>query len=684
MAGREQDKGRSGRHPPPPESHGRGKKMSASRGRGLWPWLARWSLVAAIWGGLGLAAVAAYFAYDLPDLKALHVVERRPSVALLAHDGTLVATYGQLYTEPVRLRDLPKSLSAAVIATEDRRFYHHYGIDPIGLARAVYVNLRGGRLTQGGSTITQQLAKNVFLTPERTLKRKIQEVLLAFWLEARFAKDEILELYLNRVYFGAGAYGVEAAAQRYFDKPARALNLGESAMLIGLLKAPSRFAPTADLKTAQGRAAQVLANMASAGYLTAAEAKAAQARPAQLARSRQPVRGARYFADWVLDDVSDYVGRPADDLIVVTTLDMRLQQAAERAVEARLARQGDRLQAEQAALVALDLNGAVRAMVGGRDHRDSPFNRATQARRQPGSAFKLFVYLAALESGIRPDDSFVDGPVAVGNWRPRNFDNGFAGTVSVREAVARSINTVAVQVTERVGRRRVIEAAHRLGIAGDLAPHPSLALGTAEVTLLELAGAYTALANGGFGVLPHGIVEIRTRGGTVLYRRAGSGRGAVIDARVAAGMHDLLAGVIDHGTGRIARLDRPAAGKTGTSQDFRDAWFVGYTGSLAAGVWVGNDDGQPMKRVTGGGLPAEIWRDFMLDALKGEPAQPLVARGAGPSGEDKSLWQKIIAQFGRVGGSGSGESAPAPRRRPAFGTPDYPDNDPTRRQLGLP
>ena len=682
MARQEQDKRRSGRHSAPASPGSRGKKRSNAASHRLLPWLARWSLVAAIWGGLSLAAVAAYFAYDLPDLKALHEVERRPSVTLLARDGALLATYGQLYAEPVRLRDLPKSLAAAVIATEDRRFHSHFGIDPIGLLRATYVNLRTGRLIQGGSTITQQLAKNVFLTPERTFRRKIQEVLLAFWLEARFSKNEILELYLNRVYFGAGAYGVESAAQRYFAKSARDLDLGESAMLIGLLKAPSRYAPTADLKTAQARASQVLANMAEAGFLTAAEARAAQMRPVQLARSRQPVRGARYFADWVFDDVSEYAGRPVDDLVVVTTLDMRLQQAAERAVENPLARRGDHLQVEQAALVAVDLNGAVRAMVGGRDYRESPYNRATQARRQPGSAFKLFVYLAALESGVRPDDTFVDGPIAVGNWRPRNFDNAFAGSVSVREAVARSINTVAVQVMERIGRRRVIDAAHRLGITGDLPPHPSLALGTAEVSLLELAGAYATLASGGQGVLPHGIVEVRTRGGKVLYRRAGSGGGNVIDTRVAAGMHDLLTGVIDHGTGRAARLDRPAAGKTGTSQDFRDAWFIGYTGSLAAGVWVGNDDGQPMKRVTGGGLPAEIWRDFMLDALKGEPAQPLVVRDMAPGDDDRTLWQKIIAQFGRSGGGADG--APAPGRGSTFGTQNYPDNDPTRRQPGMP
>jgi penicillin-binding protein 1A len=631
--------------------------------------LGRIGLVAGIWGVAAALVLGAWFAHDLPDVRGLYTIDRRPSVTMVAADGAVLATYGELYAEPVRLAEMPRALPQALIATEDRRFRWHFGLDPLGFARAMYVNLRAGRLVQGGSTITQQLAKNVFLTPERTLKRKVQELMLAFWLEAEFSKEQILELYLNRVYFGSGAYGVEAAAQRYFDKSARQLALPESAMLIGLLKAPSRFSPAADLKTAQARAGQVLANMADAGFLPVAEAQAATARPAQLARSRQPSRNVRYFADWVLDDINDYIGRRRDDLVVVTTLDARLQAAAERAVEGGLEKNGERLGVAQAALVAMTPDGAVRAMVGGRDYRESVFNRAAQARRQPGSAFKLFIYLAGLEAGIGPDALFDDAPISIGRWEPKNYEGSYAGQVSVRQAVARSINTVAVQVAERAGRRRVIEAAERLGITAELKPHPSLALGVTEVTLVELAGAYAAVAGGGIGALPHGIVEIRTRGGEVIYRRAGSGAGRVIGTGVAAELNDLLGGVISGGTGRAARLDRPAAGKTGTSSDFRDAWFFGYTAELVAGVWVGNDDGAPMKGVTGGGLPAQIWRGFMLDALKGSEPRPLVARAPDPV--QHSLWQKIIRQF-------SGDSVAPAATRPA-----PPDSDPTRRSPGM-
>jgi penicillin-binding protein 1A len=592
--------------------------------------------------GLGLIA---YFALDLPDVRNLYTVTRRPSVTLLAADGSTLATYGDLYGDPMPLGALPQALPQALIAAEDHRFYSHFGLDPVGLARAVVANLRAGRLVQGGSTITQQLAKNIFLTPERTLKRKVQELMLALWLEAEFSKAQILELYLNRVYFGSGAYGIGAAAQRYFDKPASELTLAESAMLVGLLKAPSRYSPLVDLGKAQERAGRILALMVERGRISFASAEAATRRPARTARIGGPLRSARYFSDWVLDEINDYVGRRGEDLVVQTTLDRRLQQIAEAAVANALSTEGDRLDAGQGALVALDHHGAVKAMVGGRDYRESAYNRATQARRQPGSAFKLFVYLAGLEAGISAESMFEDRPVKVGRWQPRNFDDRYAGQVSVREAVARSINTVAVQVAEYAGRENVIKAAHRLGIGEDLSPHPSLALGSAEVSLLQLTGAYTAIANGGEGVLPHGIVEIRSRDGVEIYRRGGDGGGRAVDGRIAAALNDLFTGVVEGGTGRAAQLDRPAAGKTGTSTDFRDAWFVGYTADLVAGVWIGNDDATPMKRVTGGGIPARLWRVFMLESLKSQPIRPLMVRQN--DGEQENLWEKILAQFGQ-------------------------------------
>ncbi len=608
--------------------------------------LARLGLLAGIWGLVAGGALFAWYAYDLPDFDDLYIVERRSSVTLKAADGMVLATYGDLYGEHQALKNLPAHLPQALIATEDRRFYSHFGIDPIGLARASFANLRAGRVVQGGSTLTQQLAKNVFLERDRTLKRKVQELMLAFRLEQRFSKEQILEMYLNRVYFGAGAYGVEAAAQRYFDKPASKLSLGEAAMLVGLLKAPSKLAPTGNIKSAQARGAQVLRNMADAGFITADAAEKAIAKPTQLARSRLPLPNARYFADWVIDEVYQLVGRDHADLTVYTTLDGRLQGNAERAVDTLMDRDAGKLDVDQAALVALAPDGAVRAMVGGRDYLDSPFNRATQARRQPGSAFKPIVFLTALEQGLHADDQFVDGPIEIGNWKPRNYDGQYHGSMTLGEAVARSINTVAVQVSERVGRDRVIETARRLGITSDLKPHPSLALGAFEVGVLELTAAYAAFANGGYAVQPYGVLEIRDHHNAVLFRRDTGGAYAHMIAGEPLGeLNDLLRGVIATGTGRAAGIGRPAAGKTGTTSDYRDAWFVGYTPDLVAAVWVGNDDNSPTKKVSGSGLPAQIWRSFMNDALKGRPVSEL-PQAPSRSFSLPSLWDRIMRQFG--------------------------------------
>jgi penicillin-binding protein 1A len=607
-----------------------GAEESHNRRRGGKPRGARWSrrllhwgLLLALWGMILAGGTVAWFALTLPPITDLNTAERRPSITLLGADGGLIATYGDLFGEPLKLRDMPAYLPQAVMATEDRRFYHHFGVDPLGLVRAVYVNLRAGHVVQGGSTITQQLAKNLFLSPDRTLTRKVQEVLLALWLEHKFTKDQLLEIYLNRVYLGAGTYGVDAAAHRYFDKSARQVTLYEAAAIAGLLKAPTRFSPAHDRERAEKRTGLVLSLMVEAGYITEAQASAAAQQKAQLAVAGRVRPGSRYFADWIYEQTGDFVAAGGRDLVVSTTLDPRLQAVAEAAITGTLAKDGDKAEVEQAALVAMSPDGAVRAMVGGRDYAESQFNRATQALRQPGSAFKPFVYLAALEHGMSPGDRFLDQPIRIGDWQPRNYENKYRGEVTASEALAESINTVAAQVLQRAGVDNVIAAAHRLGITGELTRDASLALGTSEVNLLDLTTAYCAFADGGRAALPYGILEIRDRTGTVLYKRAGDGGAQVIAPEIVGNLNEMLAGVITSGTGRAAQLDRPAAGKTGTTQDFRDAWFIGFTADIVAGVWLGNDDNSAMNHVTGGTLPAKTWRAFMVEAEKGIPARPL-------------------------------------------------------------
>jgi penicillin-binding protein 1A len=602
---------------------GRASGASSGGDRRIGWMLLRWALVLAIWGGVLLAGILGYFALTLPDTSDLKSAERRPSITLLTNDGGLLATFGDLFGEPLTLPEMPKYLSEAVIATEDRRFYSHFGIDPIGLARAAFVNLRAGHVVQGGSTITQQLAKNIFLTPERTTARKIQEAMLALWLERKFTKDQLLEIYLNRVYLGAGAYGVDAAAHRYFGKSARQLTLYESAIIGGLLKAPSKFSPARDRQVAAARAGQVLANMVDAGFITADQSAAAARESVQLGQVASLHSSNRYFADWLVEQIPDFGNIGNQDLTIVTTLDTRMQAAAEAAVAETLARDGPKAAASQAALIAMTPDGAVRALVGGRDYGVSQFNRATQALRQPGSAFKVFVYLAGLEAGLRPSDRMVDGPITIGAWQPRNYGSRYVGSVSLADAFAESINTVAVQVEMRAGIPRVVAAAHRLGITAALGNDASLALGTSEVTLLELTGAYATFANGGTSVWPYGIAEIRDRKNKVLFQRSGSGLGRIITPQIAADMTALMSGVIARGTGKGAAIGRPAAGKTGTTQDSRDALFVGFTADLVAGVWLGNDDNSPMNRVTGGTLPAQTWKSFMLAATKDMPVRPL-------------------------------------------------------------
>ena len=565
-----------------------------------------------------------YFVARLPDPILLTLDDRPPNLTILASDGTVLAERG-LRRGYVRLDRLPTYLPRAVIATEDRRFYNHLGVDPVGLVRAGMRNLIAGSVVQGGSTITQQLAKNLFLSPDRTMARKLEEAMYAIWLERRFTKDEILELYLNRVYFGGGTYGVEAAARRYFGRSARSVTLTQAALLAGLLKAPSRYAPTRSVELATTRVDVVLDNMVEAGFLTSAEAETAAAEPLRL-RTFSDETGYPYAVDWVAETLPEVVGDAEGDLVVETTIDAGLQRAAQLTLRQTLDTEGKDLDVSEGAVVVLDTSGGIKALIGGRSYRSSPFDRAVKALRQPGSAFKPFVYLTALESGYTPDSIADDEPVAVDGWAPKNHTGTYRGAVTLRDSFAQSINTVAVKLADEVGRGNVVSTARRLGIRSELHDRPSLALGTAEVTPLELVAAYVPFANGGEGITPHIIARVRNADGKLLYEYKGAGLARVVDESYVAEMNDMMNATMVSGTGRQAALpDQIAGGKTGTSQNSRDAWFVGYTAHYVGGVWVGNDDGSKMRNVTGGTLPAHIWHDIMVYAHEGK--QPLALPG---------------------------------------------------------
>ncbi len=620
-----------GGEPPPerkpkPAKDGGKKPPKKNKAAGERRWLRRtlvWGATLAIWAGIALAGVVAYYAIDLPDIDRMTATTRRPSVVFQSVDGEVFAAYGDLYGEPLDLADMSPFIAQAVLSTEDRRFYSHFGFDPIGLARAAFTNLRAGHMVQGGSTITQQLAKNLFLTPDRTLKRKVQELLMALWLERRFSKDQILSLYLNRVYLGSGTFGVDAAAKRYFDVSARKVDLYQAAVIAGLLKAPSRYSPINDPEASRKRTADVLAHMVRAGYIDQTTADAAEVTGAARLIRRQVPAG-RYFADWVMSNLDQFGEVSGKDIVVKTTLDVGLERKVEAELKAMMAGAGAKANASQGAVVVMSPDGAVRALAGGKDYDDSQFNRATQGLRQPGSSFKPFVYLTAMEKGFTPDDQFDDAPIRLGNWSPGNYTGRYLGRITLRQALAESVNTVAVRLVEEVGPSRVVATARRLGITSDLRPDATLALGTSEVSLVELTTAYATFANGGAGVSAYAVSQITDPAGHVLYQRQGAGFGRVISPVALARMHDMMGAVIQNGSGKAARLDRPAAGKTGTTQDYRDAWFMGFTADYVAGVWMGNDDYRvEMKKVTGGGLPAQLWKTVMTAAHRGLPARPL-------------------------------------------------------------
>jgi len=572
-------------------------------------------------------AILVWFAPKLDLSQDLYAANRPIAFTFLDANGDEIGHRGALVGDRLLLEDMPAYLPAAFIAMEDRRFYDHQGIDIRGLVRATLTNLHAGHVVAGGSTITQQTAKIVFLTPTRTFGRKFDELFDAAKLEKSLSKKQILELYLNRIYLGSGAYGVDGASHVYFGKSARNVTIAEAAMLATLTRAPTAFSPRRDLDAAQDRANLVLRAMVETGAITQAQADDARANPAQM--SDHSITDARnYFLDTAADEATRLVAGSglmhSSDLIVHTTLEPRLQEAARHAVAKTLNTRGAKVHASEAAVVLMKPDGAVSALIGGKDYDESVFNRATQARRQPGSAFKPFVYLAAIENGISPWDVRDDGPVDIDGWTPTNFGGRSYGTVTLADALAHSINTITAGLAQEVGITTVVDAAHRCGIVSQLDPNASLALGTSEVTPIELTTAYGAFASGGIRVWPYYVTEVDDPQKNVLYKRTPPPEERVIASHVDRDLTTMLAGVITGGTGRGAALaGHQAAGKTGTTQDYHDAWFVGFTTDYVAGVWVGNDDSSPMKTVTGGSLPAAIWKDVMTAAEKGKPSKPL-------------------------------------------------------------
>lgn len=578
-----------------------------------------------------LFGLLAWLAWALPVNQALAPLPE-PTLVLLDRNGTAFARRGALKEEPVDASQLPAHVVGAVLSIEDRRFFHHLGVDPRGVLRAMAHNARAGGIEEGGSTITQQLAKTTFLSPDRTLRRKLQEGLIAIWLEMRMDKNEILSRYLSSIYFGDGVYGLRGAARHYFDVAPEDLDIAEAAMLAGMIKAPSALSPSDHPQAARERARVVIRAMVDNDVIS--EAQARQLRPATLRGGRADLPVGTYFADWMSPQAKDAFEAGYGEVSVPTTLDLALQDHAERVIAAVLKRAGPGGGVPQVALVAMRPNGEVVAMVGGSDYKASPFNRATQARRQPGSAFKLFVYHAAIRNGLRPDDFVDDSPISIGGWSPANYSGTYRGRISLRQAFAQSSNVAAVRLAQSVGADAVVQSARDLGITTELGKDGSLALGSYETTLLELTAAYAAMASGLSPVRPFGLVD-----------HPPLARQRPLNPDNRAMMLDLLWSAVETGTGRAARLSIPAFGKTGTTQDYRDALFVGMAGDLVTGVWVGNDDNAPMSGVTGGTLPARIWHDFMAGA----------GLQSNPEMESMKGW--------RTPGSRSDDARPRPRSR---------------------
>ena len=582
-----------------------------------------------------LAAAASLFghaAFTAPELPRLPEIKRDPQITYLDRSGAVLGVRGGRYAQPVNLATLPAYVPGAFVAIEDRRFYEHQGVDALGIARAIVADVTKGRAAQGASTITQQLARNLFLNNDRNLERKATEALYAIQLERTFTKQQILGLYLSRAYFGEGAYGVEAAAQRYFNKPARALTVREAAILAGIMKAPTNYNPAANAERSAERSRLVLDAMVDTGVITPAQRAKALAETPKVWKSA-PDASAQYFLDWIDGETHRLIGAPKQDVVVETTLDLPTEQAADaaaKAVTARFAKQ----KVEQTAVVTLDAQGRVRAMIGGVDYDKSPFNRAVDAHRQAGSSWKPFVYLTALEAGRTPDTVEVDEPITIANWSPHNYEEGYAGPVTLQVALAQSLNTVAARLADEIGRPNVAATAKRLGINSPINTDPAMALGTTLVEPIEMAQAYAAFADGGQKVSAWGVERIRTATGQVVFQKRQAAPVQVIANPALDELTGMMRTVLTQGTGvRAAIPGYDLAGKTGTTSDYKDAWFCGFTGGLTTVVWMGRDNNQPMRRITGGIAPAELWHDYMRVALKKLPSAPIPAGPAPPQPE---------------------------------------------------
>jgi penicillin-binding protein 1A len=591
----------------------------------------------------------------LPERSALFAVNRAPGIRFLDRQDRLIATRGPRYGQRITLKQLPAHVPKAFLAAEDRRFYEHGALDLYGIARAMWVNSRAGHTVQGGSTITQQLSKGMFLSPEQTIKRKLHEAVMARRLFKVLTRDEILELYLNRIYFGANTFGVDGAARSYFGKPASELTIAEAALLASLPKAPSRLALNKNMGAALERSHLVLDRMRREGWITAAQEQQAIDNPPRLAAGALLDEGdIGYLLDYATAEAVKIAGANAPDLTVRLTIDSRLQAVGAETVRKVLAADGGRAKASQAALLSLGTDGAIRAMIGGVDFDAAPFNRAVQARRQPGSTFKPFIYAAGLEKGLLPKDIRIDGPVKFGDWEPENYGGDYRGPVTIETALAKSINTVAVKIGQEVGGPAIGEIARRFGfttIPGR--PDLSVSLGSYEVNLLELVSAFQVFQQAGQRVEPYVIESIVSQAGEPIYSRSAKAATPVYDIAYASMMVNMLKGVMDQGTGTRAAFGRPAAGKTGTSQNYRDAWFVGFTPDVVTGVWVGNDDDNPMERVAGGGMPSTIWRQYMVAAHQGLPARDFEWLLPDPEPETEpdprnGFYEGIASDFSRI------------------------------------
>ncbi len=592
------------------------RRKSPSKLRKAWGIAWKSTLGLTLLGVILLVVAVGITMASIPSFEELKKSPIGQSVRVKSADGAILVNQGPSYGGWLSYDETPPVMVQTMLAVEDRRYMSHPGVDILGLGRAVYYAAKGDGRAKATSTITQQLARNIFLSNERTYSRKAREAVLALAMERKFTKQQIVELYLNRVYFGGGAYGIDAASRRFFGHSAARLEPAEAAIIAGLVKAPSRFAPSADPERARERARVVASLMQRSGVTD--DAEAVRAAVAKLTFAPQPKQNdVRYFTDWVLAQVDRLTDETQEPLVVTTTLLSGMQVAAERAVKEQTP------QGVQAALLAMSHDGAVRAMMGGKDYVDSNYNRATVAERQPGSAWKLFVYLAAIEGGVLPDDLVNDAPVTIEGWSPRNYGRSYRGEMTVREAFARSSNTVAAQLGARQGFGTVADMARRFGIDTEISRRPAMTLGTSSVRLIEMTSAYAAIARGGVAVEPYGITRIETANGRLLYERDARSPRVLVAPWVATNMTNLLAAVTTSGTGRAAQIDRPVAGKTGTTSDYRDGYFVGFTGDLTAGVWMGRDDNAPVPGLTGGAAPARAFAAFMKAATKGMPVQEL-------------------------------------------------------------